>query len=240
MLRQYKKSTTLTTAQRARIEANREAAKQRRQNLYEARRLIPYKPYSGETKYLDSYWSYTVIAGTGTVLTFTSYGTSPPAPGLSMNLISQGTAKTQRIGNKVKVYRIRLNGIVVLPAASTSGDIMRIILYEDKQANGGGATVANILEQNNMTSRQAMDYVDRIRVIKDRYYTVNPGAGTSGSLATPVCHFSMSHKCNTDIKYSSTTGAITEIQSNNFGVLAITAQGIMQLYLQSRVYYKDG
>lgn len=203
---------------------------------------VSLKKMTGESKYCD----FQINSGTaqtaptgGVIGNFLSLGTSPPAAGDGLVLVSQGTAKTQRIGNKIRVYQMRLTMIVSLPT-SVVGDVMRIILYRDTQPNGTAPTVTQILEQATLYSRQAMDYTDRIRILKDRFFNLNPQVG-SVTVTTPILyHAKMSHKCNVDIKYSGITGAGSELQSDNFNYMIISASGVAQLSGQARVYYRDG
>ena len=140
-----------------------------------------------------------------------------------------------------------MRGIIRLAQTSTASeaaDIVRIIVYQDKQTNGTAATVTGILETadyrsfNNLANRQ------RFKVIKDMTLPINQGGGsTSGSInyGEHIVPFSFFKKCRTPIEFdnSATTGAITTQRSNNFGVLIISRDGTATYEYTTRIRYED-
>lgn len=167
----------------------------------------------------------------------------------SLLQIAQGTTKNNRIGNKLLLYQIRGKLTFLLNQEAIAGvpnDVVRFILYKDNQANGAAATTNEILDTAingtvNIQSMQAMDFVDRITIIKDRYFTLNPLYGVEGASSGAVLlHMKFSHKCRAEIRYSSTTGAITEVQSDNYGIMLVSQNAATQVLSgQVRVYWKD-
>lgn len=158
----------------------------------------------------------------------------------SFCLIGQGTTKNTRIGNKINICNWNMHGVVYLPSSATIvADTMRIIVGIDKQANGATAAVTDVLEVAEYDSFRAMDSVDRFKVLKDKWITLNPqvsGAAT-GSINR---HFKINIKnLNLPVHYSSTTGAITELRSNNLFVLLIAQVGNATMDMQSRVKFYD-
>lgn len=201
-----------------------------------------------ETHYNDCTMSTTATTG-GAIPTFTSVSPTAAAPDnpAVANLvgIKQGTTKNTRIGNKLHLYQIRIKGQVEL-ASQANGDVIRVILVQDTQANGATPAISDVLEGNGaggaatIDSFQNMDNIDRFRILKDKYVNLNALIGVSSTSNTPIYkEFKMSHKCRARIDYSSVTGVVTELKSNNFFIILISANGFAVLNATSRVYWKE-
>ncbi len=180
-----------------------------------------------------------VVASTGTIVTN------------SCVVIDQGTGESQRLGRKITVKQISWRMDIVMPefdavADPANEDVVRIILYQDKQTNGAAAVVGDILESANYQSFNNLANKSRFRTLMDRTYAINTsalasdGAGVvSGSGMTIADTFFK--KCNIVIEYdnSGTDGAITTQRSNNIGVLSISKSGIGKFLSQMRIRYSD-
>ena len=86
-----------------------------------------------------------------------------------------------------------------------------------------------------------MDNVDRFVILKDKTYTLNPPTQNAalGSCQT-LREIKMNKKCNIPLEFSSTTGAITEIRSNNILCLFINAaDNLTNFAFTVRVKYSD-
>ncbi len=152
----------------------------------------------------------------------------------SINLIPQGVTEITRIGRKCTIrnilWRLRLT-IVNTADAAVTGDTARVILYLDKQCNGATIAVTDLLETADEQSFNNLANSGRFRVLMDRTYDMNctsgSGRGSTDTLAfgENVVNDTFFKKCNIPLEFSSTTGAITEIRSNNLGVLLISQDG---------------
>ena len=202
------------------------------------RRVGYYGAFTGrrpERKFVDTTVASTASASAGAIASN------------SLNIIAEGNGESQRTGRRITVTSIMMRGVIRLPQTSTaseSSDIVRVIVYQDKQTNGAAATVTGILESadyrafNNLANRQ------RFKVIKDMTIAMNQGGGsTAGSInygeyMQPISFFK---KCRTQIEYdnSATTGAITTQRSNNFGVLVISRDGTATFEYTTRLRYED-
>lgn len=167
----------------------------------------------------------------------------------TVNVIPQGVTESQRVGRKCTIKSIAWNIQVVLPeqdagATPLDGDILRIILYLDKQCNGATATVTDILETAEWHSHYNLANQNRFRFLMDKSIAINyasmasDGAGVV-SQATVKKYVSFFKSCNIPIEFSSTTGAIGEIRSNNLGVLLITDTDNAQLGSRMRLRFSD-
>jgi len=157
------------------------------------------------------------IVNTGFIVSFNGIG-GAGQPGVLG--IAQGTAYNNRIGNNIRVVAIR-GRITVKIITETIADQVRMIVYEDKQANGTAATWSQIMQLNtNMMSYQNWFYVDRFKILKDEICDLNPPTSVVADQASITFYktFEFSLKMSKPVRYSSTTGAIAELQSINIGV----------------------
>ncbi len=150
----------------------------------------------------------------------------------SINLIAQGTDEDERIGRKCTIRSIgwRFNFRLTEQTDVTRGDeTLRIILYLDKQCNGAAATALEILSADDYQSFNNLTNSSRFRKLMDRTISMNiqaqSGDGTTSDQAPFGMDGSFYKKCNIPLEFSSTTGAITEIRSNNVGILLISRRG---------------
>jgi len=148
--------------------------------------------------------------------------------------IAQGDGESERIGRKCTVKSINWRFQIVLDSASTpvSGtDVVRVILYQDKQTNGATAAVTDILESDDFQSFNNLANKSRFRTLMDRTYELNSSAaagnGTTDLTAPAQINDTFFMSCNIPIEYdnSATTGAIATMRSNNIGVLLLSGFG---------------
>ncbi len=168
---------------------------------------------------------------------------------VSCNLIAQGTTESERVGRKCIVKSIAWRFTIVLPTTATAAsanDTVRVILYQDKQTNGATATTATILASNDYQSFRKMSDVSRYTILMDRTYAPNSTAG-SGRGSTDTLSYagiriedSFYKNCYIPLEFSATTGAITEIRTNNIGVLLLSAQGDAGFFSKMRLRFADG
>lgn len=167
----------------------------------------------------------------------------------SINKIPQGVTEVQRIGRKCTIRSINWRFRMTLPeldavADPAAPDVIRVILYLDKQANGATAAVTDILESDDYQSFNNLANKSRFRTLMDREYDLNysnlasDGAGVVSASATTISD-TLFKKCNIPIEFDSTTGAITEIRSNNIGVLLLGRAGIAGFDSKMRVRFSD-
>ncbi len=170
----------------------------------------------------------------------------------SVNHIAQGITEKTRIGRKCTIKKIgwRLN-VGLAEEANVddvgNGDVARIILYLDKQANGATAAVTDLLETADFQSFNNLANKGRFRVLMDRTYSLNRAvAATDGTntATTPEVneHDTFWKDVNIPIEFDNTAsaGEITTIRSNNIGILTISKNGIAFLKSEMRLRFLDG
>ncbi len=161
----------------------------------------------------------------------------------SCNLIAQGVTESTRIGRVCNIRSIDFRYTIKLLATTTdeAEDVVRIIVYLDKQANGATATAADILEQVNIQGFNNLTNSGRFRFLHDRLFNLNATSGGGNGTTDHTYSHSKSarffKRCNIPIEFSSTAGAITEIRSNNIGILAICRSDLTSLDSSMRILF---
>lgn len=164
-----------------------------------------------EKKFFDTAMSFSFDA-TGEV----------PATG-QLSLIPQGVTESTRVGRQCQIKSLQLRGTVLYtPAADTSGaSIAYILLVQDRQANGAAAAVTDVMTSSNLAVGMVnLANSERFRIIKRWNIDLTSGAGVSGAYARDLKTVDFYTKLNVPLEFSSTTGAITELKSNNLFILA--------------------
>ncbi len=188
----------------------------------------------GEFKFFDTQDGLSTISVLGAIQT-------------SRNLIPQGTGESERIGRKATLvslhYRYSFRLPAVAGAATQPDETMRIIIYIDKQTNGGNATVTDLLETANIRSFRNLSNTGRFSILMDKMHSLKH-SGLGGPDPTAVqnggtFNFTWSKKCELPLEFSSTMGALAELKTNNVGVLLISDRGVGQFLGNFRVRYSD-
>ena len=114
----------------------------------------------------------------------------------------------------------------------------------DKQANGAAAAVTDVFTSANLASAMHnLSNSQRFVVLKKMKFTMGPMAGATTAYNNSTRTFEMFKKCNIPLEFSSTTGAITELRSNNVFLLAGTDQlsdDLISVAGTCRVRFSDG
>lgn len=235
----YKKSGAVTrkAPQRAPVGSNRKMlvvpGVTRTGGAYERALLAR---YGGEGKFVDFTVNQTTptnaakFLNTGIIIKWTNLaGTNMT----SLTQVAQGTSVSQRIGNKIRPYQIRLRGSVDM--WSTHPCYFRILLVQDNQANGALPQMTDLFNMN--TSNQAinafynMDNVARFKFLKDKTFQFTPLATQITSADQSIAQryrmpIKLNHKLkgNPTMEYSGTTGEITEVRSINYFFVIISSR----------------
>lgn len=185
------------------------------------------------------------------VLTAMGSGGEPAkARTTTMVNIPQGTSASQRIGRSLTVKSIHIRGHFV-SAVGAPYDMFRLIVFLDQQCNGAVAQYTDLLEVGvdnaniDCTSFLNLSNSKRFKILRDFHGGNNSGIwnSTAADFGTQFVSFNENINVDIPIEYSSTTGAIAEIKSNNIGMFFIgyrgsgTGAGSVQYYF--RVRYTD-
>lgn len=205
---------------------------------YYGRYTVPFtgtdKP--GELKFFDVDVNDGVVSNTGTVFD-------------SVCKIAQGVTEVQRVGRKCTLKTIQFRWRVILPAldnvpAPLPADAVRFIVFLDKQCNGAIAGVTQILHTANYKAFYNLVNQGRFKILHDQMTTMNYGGLASeaaGQLTALVVQkdFYWEKAVNIPLEFDGATGALTEIRSNNIGVLLISTQGTLNFESKVRLRFSD-
>lgn len=162
----------------------------------------------------------------------------------SINLIAQGVTEKTRVGRKCVVKSIEWRWLLNLDSTanmSTSTDTCRLILYKDKQCNGATIAVLDLLETADFQSFYNLANQSRFVVLMDRSYTLKAPSAIAGPVTGEDGRNGKFRKsCNVALEFDAAVGAITELRSNNFGVLVISKGGGILLDSKFRIRFSDG
>lgn len=152
--------------------------------------------------------------------------------------IAQGTSALTRIGRKIMLKSLLLTGhITMQPTPGTSlNDIVYLYIILDRQANGAYPAIADIWsEVVPAACLRNLDTAKRFKILKTMMWTLN-----ASDASTPVIQdFEIFLKMNKWIDFSSDTGAITEIKSNNILCVWGSDFGVSTIAGSSRVRFTD-
>lgn len=196
-------------------------------------------PYNPELKFFDTSVLDAATASAGTLL---------PAGG-SLNIIPSGVTQSARIGRRMTVVHIRFSGAVGLPASGSSSQnsVCRLILYLDKQCNGAVVIPTDLIDvsgaENPVYSARTVVNQGRFRFLFDKIFMMNViaagGNGTTNFTLPLDKHFLMERSVSIPLEFSGITGGISEIATNNLGVLAFSIGGASIVTFAVRLRFSD-
>lgn len=188
-----------------------------------------------------------VRTGGGSELKFidTLLANSPiPAAGALtlVNGVAQGTDFTNRIGRKTVIKSLLFNASVVYNAAGSLpiGDICRLMVVWDSQANSAAPAVTDILATADPYSGMNLNNRDRFQIIWDKRFAMNPATYAAGALTAgaPNTKWITKYKrCHKECIFSNTGATIASIQTGSIYFLQIsqnTANCSTNMYIRIR------
>lgn len=130
----------------------------------------------------ESKWSsfYSGSAPTSAVPTF-----------FGMNQMGKGDDRNTRTANRIKMQHLYLRMFVQSAATVVAGQIVRAIIFIDKQANGAIPVFADLFSDptigNNWTSPFNPNTVGpRYKILRDKYFISDPAIATTTTPATGI------------------------------------------------------
>lgn len=187
-----------------------------------------------EKKFFDTTKGATTVDVTGTIL-------SP-----SLNLVPQGVTESTRVGRTMYIKNVNVNGDLTVPGGTTNAQVIdrvKLYIFLDTQCNGAAATVTDILETAAINSYRNLAQEKRFVILKKLKLAINQvgGAynGVNDEWSGAIYPWAWAGSYYIPIEFNSTTGAITEIRSNNVGVMAISKNGNCSLAYTARIRYTD-
>lgn len=124
------------------------------------------------------------------------------------------------------------------------GDSLRVILFVDHQCNGATAAVLDILDVATIHEFRNLVNVGRFDILLDKTHVINYRTLASDATAKYDQGFVLEEykfykKVSIPIEFNAQAGAITEISSNNVGVLLISTNGLCGFASKFRIRFSD-
>lgn len=162
-----------------------------------------------EKKFFDTALSFSVD---------TTLGCATDAATGLLNLIAQGDTESTRDGRVCNIKSIQIRGVLAQNpgAAASSSPNVHIWLILDSQCNGEVPTITTFFSGTNAaTAMLNLANSNRFRIIKHWIFNIEPKAGATTAYNITRVPWEYYKKCDIPIHFSSTTGAIGEVKSNN-------------------------
>ncbi len=198
-----------------------------------------------ENKFYD-----TKVSGDSIVTTTASAEVDPPADDHCLNAIAQGDGESNRDGRQCRLTSVQLKGLLTIDVLSDQadipqGNILRVIIYHDKQTNGAQASSEQVLLDTagvDLCSLRNPQYTKRFTVWYDQTFDMSPlTAGTDGantnSIAAPSKYFEFYKQIDMPVNFISTTSNIANITDNSIHVIAIAQAAGAKISYQARVRF---
>lgn len=224
---------------------------------------------AGEMKYFDCEKTGTNLAATTT--TWVAGTLVDPATTINLGDAAVATpgclfapkvsaSLNGRIGRKVMVHKIKVTGVISVPAQATqaAGDAatrVRLILVMDKQTNATAMTSAQLMNDaggntTTLSSFQNPNGFGRFKVLRDKYVNLSnvnmTGSPTTGDVIQSgyVARFKLNYvfKNPIQVNFNATNGGtVADIIDNSFHVIAgaDSIALVPNISYYSRVSYKE-
>ncbi len=160
--------------------------------------------------------------------------------------IPQNVTESGRIGRKCTIRSINWRYNITLPLttnADNASDTVRVMLYLDKQCNGATAVKTEIVEHDDFQSFNNLANKSRFRTLHDKTYNLHVGGAAPSGAALVFGEDVVSDvyfgKVTIPLEFEGVTGAITELRSNNLGVLLLSEHGLCIFNSKCRLRFSD-
>lgn len=191
---------------------------------------------------MDLKWSDTTID----ISPITTSGVIVP----SLNEVAGGTSESERVGRNIEIVEIHVRFSLISPQVTNSttqpvGDIVRHILYLDKQCNGAAAIPADILDTADLYSFYKPANEGRFEILWDDIIVMNRQSvqvvAARFYASKEYYHRVVKVKVKAKIEFDNALEDLAVMTSNNFGMLLINVQAEQSAVLigEARIFYFD-
>jgi len=152
--------------------------------------------------------------------------------------ITQGTSDSTRTGNIIRVVKL----MVRFQVTSVVTSLFRYLIVWDKQSNGTLPGVAEVLLNANVNGMYNPDTVvghggKRFTIVKDSLIPINPSITAANQIYYRTHTFIKS--MGRPVVYDASTGAATDLVSNNLFILYLDTSGTSDVVGYSEIEFED-
>jgi len=174
---------------------------------------------------------------------------------------TEGPGINQRIGRKVKVYKIKIRGVIESSALNNSSDpvpspAVRILLVQDMQTNSVQAQGEDVMATPTVSTTQLafcqfqnINNFGRFKVLKDKVYQGKTpyafvdGVNTAGiAIATTPFKFTINFPTPVVVRFNATNGGtVADIIDHSWHIYALkeTVDFVTSMTYQARICFKE-
>lgn len=162
-----------------------------------------------------------------------------------LNDLSQGTDASQRIGNKILMKSLQIEGQFFL-APNVDSDIYRFIVVLDHECFGASCTFSQYTQgapsQQIVTlpSWETVGKGKRFTTLVDKSMVIQRPDAPGATAASVLRTFSLTIPLSASAMYSGNTGTISDLVRNSLCVIEASAAARVNVEWQSRLLYLDG
>lgn len=178
---------------------------------------------------------------------------------IALNLIAPGSSYFNRIGRKIEMKSLNVNGVITLNATTVAGVVRFLIVY-DRQANGALPAVQDVIQTTdylgtntlNVQSNINLNNRDRFTILRDMRVFIPSATVTAGVVTNPgdtdpvaptyfMKMFVPLKAMVVQYKSDSATPVIGDIATGSLLFLTIgnTTTGTVQISPEFRLRYTD-
>ncbi len=166
----------------------------------------------------------------------------------NLTVIPEGVGEEQRIGRKINLTKIQLQGAITLASGSDfadASDHLTCMIVLDTQTNGVQFTATDLLETDTFDSFRNLSNGKRFKILWKGKYTlsVSGGAPSGAALVTgeDITNLEAYLDVNIPIEYdnSATSGVITSVRQNNVYFVTITKSNSVAIDAKMRLRFSD-
>lgn len=163
----------------------------------------------------------------------------------NLNVVPQGDTESMRNGRKIVIKSIWIKGYIeLIPAGGlqvAAADVYRMVLIQDKQANGATFAVTDYLVSASAIAHKNLANSSRFVTLWESHRALVAGSGVSGAFGDSIHAVNKYIKCSIPIEFdaSATTGAITTQRSNSLALLLLSSDGLCATNFTVRIRYQD-
>lgn len=156
--------------------------------------------------------------------------------------IPEGTGESERSGRRCTAvwlgmrYRIYRDSQGTA-SGSNESEVVRIIVYHDKQANGATAAAADLLEDDDFLGFNNLSNSGRFTTLMDRTHDLVPASGGDTVAGTASQTHQWFKTIDIPLEFSDPAGAITSLRSSNIGIAAWSTSVGAQIRLKFRTRF---
>ena len=148
--------------------------------------------------------------------------------------VDRGTEANERTGRSILAKKISYRMVMSLQpgtgVVNQTQTIIRVILFQDRQANGDAADISDILQGSRVTSfRNLLEGSTRYRILSDKFVSLVCQAGGTPSMNTDWAWHSEFREVHLPINLTLEFGdgdptTIGDLKSNNIGCWILSSQ----------------